>query len=73
MRQPTLILQSRHDPTVKPESAQIVYDELRIRDKKLVWIERYRHGITGEDCPEVHEEIVRFIAERIPAEKPSEN
>ena len=64
VRQPTLILQSRNDPTVKPESAQIVYDELRIRDKKLVWIERPRHVIIGVDCPEVHEEIAGFIARR---------
>ncbi|MBI3014121.1 MAG: alpha/beta fold hydrolase [Candidatus Tectomicrobia bacterium] len=65
VRQPTLILHSRRDPTVKPESAQIVYDQLRIRDKKLVWSERPRHVIIGVDCPEVHEEIAGFIAQRI--------
>lgn len=64
----TLIIQSRLDPTVKPESAQIVYDQIRIPEKKLIWIDRPRHVIIGKDCPEVHEEIARFIDDSMPPE-----
>lgn len=40
---PALIIQSRTDETVKPVSAEIIYDGLASTQKGLLWLERSRH------------------------------
>ena len=40
---PTLIVQSRVDETVQPESAKIIYDALGSDDKRLLWLDDSRH------------------------------
>ncbi len=40
---PALVIQSRVDETVKPVSAEIIYDGLGSVDKGLVWLEASRH------------------------------
>lgn len=40
---PALVIQSRVDETVKPVSAEIIYDGLGSSDKGLVWLEKSRH------------------------------
>jgi carboxylesterase len=46
INQPTLIVQSRNDRTVRPKSARHIYDRLGSREKKLVWLEESGHIIT---------------------------
>jgi carboxylesterase len=43
---PTLIVQSRNEHTIRPESASYIYDRLGGEDKKLVWLERSGHVVT---------------------------
>jgi len=40
---PALVIQSRVDETVKPVSAEIIYDGLGSTDKGLAWLENSRH------------------------------
>lgn len=40
---PLLILHSHNDRTIKPISAQILYDRVASTDKRLVWFERSGH------------------------------
>lgn len=43
--QPTLILQGKLDTTIDPESAQIVYDSIVSKDKKILWLANSTHCI----------------------------
>jgi len=40
---PALVIQSRVDETVKPRSAEIIYDGIGSEQKGLVWLEESRH------------------------------
>lgn len=40
---PTVVIQSKTDETVRPRSAEIIYDGLASESKGLVWLERSRH------------------------------
>jgi carboxylesterase len=40
---PVLVIQSKSDETVRPRSAEIIYDGLGSAHKGLVWLERSRH------------------------------
>jgi carboxylesterase len=40
---PTLVIQSKTDETVRPKSAEIIYDGLGSTEKGIVWLERSRH------------------------------
>jgi carboxylesterase len=40
---PALVIQSKTDETVRPKSAEIIYDGLGSVEKGLVWLERSRH------------------------------
>jgi carboxylesterase len=40
---PALVIQSRTDETVRPKSAEIIYDGLGSAEKGLLWLERSRH------------------------------
>lgn len=44
--QPALIIQSRNEPAVDPQSAQYLYDKINSRDKQLLWLERSGHLAT---------------------------
>lgn len=50
---PTLIVQSRVDETVKPESARIIFDALGSADKRLLWLDHSRHVATIDEEREV--------------------
>jgi carboxylesterase len=43
--QPILILQGRLDPTVHPESPQIIYDQVSSSTKELHWLEHSTHCV----------------------------
>ena len=59
---PILILQSRREHTVDPVSAQIIYDEVGSKDKKLRWLERSGHSIvTDQERELVFREVIEFF------------
>ena len=61
---PTLIIHSLSDHTIKPESAQYIYNHLSLepKDKKCVYIKKSGHVITVDfDRDAVFSEIINFI------------
>jgi len=64
---PTLILQSRRDTTVAPESAEIIYREISTppEHKRIVWFEQTEHEMF-RDCErdETIGAVVGYIRER---------
>lgn len=62
---PLLILYSRGDPTIHPQSAQLVYDRVRATDKAIIALQASGHVITI-DCEwrQVAAETYRFIQQR---------
>jgi carboxylesterase len=65
---PTLIIQSRNDTTVAPQSADIVYEGIATpaEHKRIVWFERTEHEMF-RDCEqdEVVQTIAEFVQERL--------
>ena len=55
---PALLIQSRHDRTVRPESVLHIHSRLGSRDKKIVWLERSGHVATIDV---EHERLFRYI------------
>jgi carboxylesterase len=45
IQQPVLIFQGRHDGSLPPEAAQMVYDGVSSTDKTLVWLEHSGHNL----------------------------
>jgi len=63
---PILIIQGDNDPTVKMESAQLIYDNVSSKDKKLLLLPRERHSILADKgYDEVFEAIHRFIINHV--------
>lgn len=62
---PCLVMQSRQDGTVRPESAELIYRKIGSAKKELVWIENTGHIMTlGENREEVFKKILYFLKER---------
>lgn len=60
---PTLVVQSKKEHTVKPESAQHIYDNLGSTEKKLVWLNNSGHIVTlDRERDTVFQEISQFFA-----------
>lgn len=61
---PILIMHGRHDETVPPFNAQLIYDTVASTNKELVWLDRSKHVITlDHDREEVFDRTYRFIAD----------
>lgn len=59
---PVLIIQSRTEHTVDPQSAQYIYDHVGSLDKKLIWLEKSGHIITLDiEREKVFQEITAFL------------
>ena len=59
---PILILQSRKDQIVMPESAQIIYDKVSSKDRSLMWFERSGHEMFLDlERDAVVEAVMAFI------------
>ncbi len=59
---PILIIQGDEDPVVKRESAKLIYDAVKSKDKKLMILSRKRHSILADEgYEEVFASIYRFI------------
>lgn len=65
VRQPLLVMQGRHDRTVRAVSAQVVVDGVGSVDKELVWLERSAHIVSVDaDRADVFARTAAFIAAR---------
>lgn len=61
---PCLIMQSKDEHTVRPESAEFIYEKIKSTDKQLVWFNNAGHILTLSDCRnEVFEIILKFLEE----------
>jgi carboxylesterase len=67
IKMPTLIIQSRTDPRIKPEVAERTLVSLGSTEKKLVWIEGAGHIITVDYG---REQVLREVREWIDAHVP---
>ena len=58
----TLIIQSRTDETVRPESAEILYEGIAAPYKRIHWLDDARHvALLDDDRDEIHRIIVRHL------------
>lgn len=59
---PTLVVQSRDDKVINPDSANIIYEGISSDDKDLLWLENSGHVPTiGEEKEFLFEKIYQFI------------
>jgi carboxylesterase len=63
---PVLLIQAHGDPTVRPESAQLIYDRLQSPHKQLLWKNRNRHVIVSQHDADVHRDIFTFLQQHSP-------
>ena len=60
---PTLLVQSRREHTVRPESASFIFEHLGSTDKKLLWLEKSGHVVTLDSEREiVFQKISEFLS-----------
>lgn len=59
---PILVIQSRNDKVINPDSANIIYDTVESIDKKISWYEHSGHVITlDKEKDQLHEEVLTFL------------
>lgn len=59
---PVLVVQSRNDEIIDPQSAHIIYNEVESLDKQLIWFENSGHVITlDKEKNELHDVIYKFL------------
>ncbi|WP_408954467.1 alpha/beta hydrolase [Natroniella sp. ANB-PHB2] len=59
---PALVIQSYKDKTVKPVSAEIIYEQVMSQKKDILWLEKSRHVVTlGSEKEMVHRQIINFL------------
>lgn len=59
---PVILIQGTDDPTVDPESAELIHKKLGARQKEVVMVPATRHGILYEDTGDTQEKILSFLA-----------
>lgn len=66
---PLLAIYSLADPTVSPEGAQLIYDQVSSTDKQLVELKECGHVLTVDDgWQTAAEKTYQFVLERLPKE-----
>ncbi|MGN1385869.1 MAG: alpha/beta hydrolase [Bacillus sp. (in: firmicutes)] len=59
---PTFVVQARQDEVINPESAEIIYNEIKESNKQLKWYEKSGHVITlDKEKQQLHEDVYRFL------------
>ncbi|WP_217588631.1 alpha/beta hydrolase [Lentibacillus saliphilus] len=59
---PTMVVQSRHDHMINPDSAHYIYNHVEAEDKKLQWYEESGHVITlDQEKDKLHDDIYQFL------------
>lgn len=62
---PLLIIQSRTDHTVRPESARYLYAHVSSRKKKLLWVPKARHVMTlYKGREKIYQSILHFLEDK---------
>lgn len=59
---PLLVVQSKHDEVIDPNSAHTIYENVESLEKDLKWFEQSPHVITlGPEKAKLHEDIYEFL------------
>jgi carboxylesterase len=59
---PILVVQSRHDQVINPDSANMIYNSVESIQKEIRWFEQSRHVITlDKEKDQLHEEVLTFL------------
>lgn len=59
---PLLVVQSKNDEIIDPNSAHIIYDEVESLKKELIWFEHSGHVITlDKEKEQLHEAVLKFL------------
>ncbi|MFD1206791.1 alpha/beta hydrolase [Sporosarcina contaminans] len=59
---PIMVIQSRNDEVIDPDSANVIYEEVSSYKKELKWFEQSGHVITlGPEKEQLHEDIYQFL------------
>lgn len=59
---PLLVIQSRKDAVIDPDSANVIYDNAASDNKQIEWFEKSGHVITlGPEKEQLHEDIFEFL------------
>ena len=61
IEKPVSVFQGDRDPVVAPESAQIIYDQLQVKDKMLELIPSETHGILYQNTNMLHDKLLAFF------------
>ena len=72
---PALLIQGDQDPVVVPESANLVFNRISSRDKRVEFVESRRHGILYENIDNTQGIIIQYlklIESRLSAAAPQE-
>lgn len=60
---PSLVLQSRREHTVRPESASFIFERIAARRKELFWLEKSGHVVTVDiERETVFEKVISFLS-----------
>ena len=59
---PVTLIQGTDDPTVDPESAELIHKKLGTGKKKIIMVPATRHGILYEDIGDTQKMIISFLA-----------
>ncbi|MCM3745354.1 carboxylesterase [Sporosarcina luteola] len=59
---PLLVVQSRNDEVIDPDSANVIYDNAASDQKQIEWFEKSGHVITlGPEKEQLHEDVYQFL------------
>lgn len=59
---PLLVVQSKNDEVIDPNSAHIIYEQVESLKKDLLWFENSKHVITlGPEKGKLHNDIYQFL------------
>ncbi|WP_370512002.1 alpha/beta hydrolase [Lysinibacillus sp. BW-2-10] len=59
---PILVVQSKNDEVIDPNSAHIIYDEVESLKKEIKWFEHSKHVITlDQEKQQLHETVLNFL------------
>lgn len=62
--EPALVVQSKNDPVINPDSANVIYDNLASDDKSFMWLEKSGHVPTIDvEKEQLFERLLEFMNE----------
>lgn len=60
--EPTFVVQARQDNIINPDSAEIIYNEIKESNKQLKWYEKSGHVITlDKEKEHLHQDVYSFL------------